>query len=97
MRKMRSTRRTNRLHGVKTDREHTLKYDGMRTTLVYSLVTASHPPHSSSQKTSLCCGTASACSLPWLTCSSEQRTATRLVHRLVSRLVRRLVSGLVSS
>ena len=56
--------------GSKTDREHTLKYDGMRTTLSYSLIAASHPPaHSSSQKTSLCCGTASACSLPWLTCS----------------------------
>ncbi len=34
MREMRLKRRTNRLHGVKTDREHTLKYDGMRTTLV---------------------------------------------------------------
>ena len=78
--------------------QHTTLYDS----LLYcappscSLITLlpTHPTRP--QKTSLCGGTVSACSLPWLTCTSKQRTATRLVRRLVSTLVRRLVSGLVS-
>ena len=58
---------------------------------------AHHPrPHGSllpthpirPQKTSLCGGTVSACSLPWLTCTSKQRTATSLVRRRVSMSLR---------